>query len=228
MEKFKLKLEKKEAIKPNQLRKAGKIPATIYGPGVDSQSFQVDAKEFSKLPPSAYSHIIDLVDSSDKPISTIIRHVQRKFTAREILNIEFYRIASDRKLTVNVPFKFVGTSPAVTMGGQLVELHQEAEVECFPADIPDFIEIDVSAIVEIDTGIHFADLKVSDKIEILNPSEEIIVRVITPRKVVEEAPVAAAEGAEAAAEGAAEAAPAGDKKAAPADAAKKAEPAKKA
>jgi len=62
----------------------------------------------------------------------------------------------------------------------------EAEIECFPGDIPDTIEVDLSQLKEIDQSIHFGDLKISDKVEILNPLDEIIVKVITPREIVEE------------------------------------------
>jgi large subunit ribosomal protein L25 len=206
MEKFKLELEKREAKNPRSLRRDGKIPATIYGPGEASQSVQLSAREFSRLPAAAFSHVVELVAGSDKPISALIRHVDRRSTTAEVLNIEFYRVAADRKLTVTVPLKLIGTSPAVGAGGQLVEMFQEAEIECFPTDIPDFLEVDLSQIVEIEQGIHFSELKISDKIKILNPADEIVVRVVTPRAAAEETPAAAAAEAAATAAPAAEAA----------------------
>ncbi len=181
MEKFKLKLEAREARKPNQLRRAGKIPATIYGPGVPSATIQVEAMEFSRLPAAAYSHIIELQGGQEGTINAIIRNVQRKHVSQEVLNIEFYRVASDRKLTVTVPLKFSGSSEAVTAGGQLMTNFDEAEVECFPQDIPDFIAVDISRITELDQGIHFGDLSLPDTVKILNPNDEIIVRVVSPR-----------------------------------------------
>jgi large subunit ribosomal protein L25 len=207
MEKFKLKLDARQGKhKANQLRRQGKIPGTLYGPGVASKSVEVDEREFSRLPAAAYSHIVDLVGGEEGSVSALIRNVQRKHTTHEVLNIEFYRVAADRKLTVTVPLKIVGTSPAIGLGGVLTRNYDEAEVECFPADIPDFIEVNIATIVELDTGIYFGDLKVSDKIKILNPHEEVVVRVVTPRAEKEEeapAAAAAAEGAAAPAEGAA-------------------------
>lgn len=206
MEKFKLQLEKREAKNPRSLRRDGKIPATIYGPGVPSHSVQLNAREFSRLPAAAFSHVVELVGDEAKPISALIRHVDRRSTTAEVLNIEFYRVAADRKLTVTVPLKLINSSPAVAAGGQLVEMFQEAEIECFPTDIPDCLEVDLSQIAEIEQGIHFSELKISDKIKILNPPDEIVVRVVTPRAVVEDKPAAAVEGAAAAAAPAAEAA----------------------
>jgi large subunit ribosomal protein L25 len=219
MEKFKLKLESRHTKSPIATRRDGKIPATIYGPGIDSESVQIDSKEFSRLPHAAYSHIIELT-GSDKPVNAIIRNVQRKATTQQVLNIEFYRVSADRKLTVQVPLKFVGTSPAVGLGGLLQENYDEAEIECFPSDIPDFIEVDLSLIEQLDHGIHFSELSVSNKIKILNPGDEIVVRVVTPRAIPtpEEEAKAAAAAAGAAAPAAAEAAPAAgkEKEAAPA------------
>src|SRR6185369_13974698 len=104
-------------------------------------------------------------------------------------------------------------SPAVALGGQLFEMAQEVEIECLPNDIPDHIEADLTKIEQIDTSLHFGDLKISDKVKILNPIEEVVAKVMTPRAVQEETPAAAAapaEGAAAPAEGAAAAAaPAG-------------------
>lgn len=198
MEKFKLKVEARQTEKkPNQLRAAGKIPATLYGPGEPSTSYQVDAREFSKLPVAAYSHILEL-GAEKGTINAIIRHVQRDYVSLKVLNIEFYRVAANRKLTVQVPLKIVGTSEAIQLGGQLVTNYSEAEVECLPADIPDHIEVDISSIHEVDHGIHFSELKLSDNIKILNPPDEVVVKVVAPRTVTDDKAAPAAEAAAAA------------------------------
>lgn len=185
MEKFRLQLEKREGKKkPNQLRRDGKIPATLYGPGIPSESVQVNEREFSRLPAAAHSHILELQDGNGT-VNAIIRHIQRKATTHEVLNIEFYRVQADRKLTVTVPLKFTGSSPAVHAGGQLVESYQEAEVECLPSAIPDFITVDISQITEIESGIHFSELTLPEGVKVLNPPDEIVVRVVASRATAE-------------------------------------------
>lgn len=205
MEKITLKVAERQSKKPNQLRRDGTIPGTLYGPGAPPKSIEVNEKEFSRLPGSAYSHMIELDDGGKSPINAVIRHVQRVSINSKVLNIEFYRVALDRKLTMSVPLKYVGVSAAVQEGGQLVELFQEAEIESLPGDIPDNIEVDLSKLAQIDDAIHFADLIISDKVKLLNPLDEIVVKVVAPRAVVEEeaAPAAAAEGAAPAADAAA-------------------------
>lgn len=203
MERFKLKLEARENQKPNQLRRAGKLPATLYGPDTESATVQVNEDEFVRLPAGAYSHVVEL-ETSEGTVNALIRHVQRKATNHKILNIEFYRVAAGRKLTVTVPLKFIGSSPAVHKGGVLVEMFQTADIECVPSAIPDFIEVDISKIENIDSGLHFSDLKVAKEVKILNPMEELVVRVIAKKaSVVTAAPAAAAPAAGAAAPAAA-------------------------
>jgi large subunit ribosomal protein L25 len=202
MEKIKLKLESRDSQKPNQLRAQGKIPATLYGPGKPSENVQIDEKVFSRLPATAFSHVIEL-ETDAGPVNALIRQVQRRSTTHKPLNIELYRVSADHKLTITVPLTLIGESPAITAGGMLVEIYQEAEIECLPKDIPDSIEVDLSKILEIEQGLHFSDLRVPPGVEILNPPEEIIVRVVEPRVVTEEEKPATEEGtAGTAAEGA--------------------------
>jgi large subunit ribosomal protein L25 len=198
MEKIKLNVQEREVKTPNELRREAKIPATLYGPGEPSVNLQVDEREFVRLPAAAYSHMIEL-ELGSKPTNAIIRAVQRKASTNKIMNVELYRVRLDRKLTVTVPLKFVGSSPAVVLkGGQLIEAHQETEIECLPNDIPDFIEVDLSTLNEIDDFIHFGELKVPASVEILSPKDEVVAKVVTPREMPkeEEKPAeAVAEGA---------------------------------
>lgn len=180
MEKFKLKLEARETSKPNQLRRAGKIPATMYGKGQPSENYQLDAREFSRLPAAAYSHVIEF-EGGKGNVSALIRHVQRNHTSKQVLNIELLRVAADRKLTVTVPLKFVGHTPAVALGGAIQENFSEAEIECFPGDIPDAIEVDMSLIQEIDGVVHFSQVTPPKGVTILNPAEEVVVRVVAKK-----------------------------------------------
>lgn len=201
MEKIKLAVKEREDKKPNLLRREGAIPATLYGPGQPPVSVQVDAREFSRLPSAAHSHMIELTMGGKAGTNAIIRQVQRKSTTHAVLNVEFYRVNLDRKLTLTVPLKLVGTSAAVAAGNQLVELFQEAEIECLPGDIPDVLEVDMTKLAEVDDAIHFADVKLPKGVEILNPHDEIIAKVVTPRASNEpaEPTPAAAEAAPAAA-----------------------------
>ena len=180
MEKIKLAVSKRETKTPNQLRREGYIPGTLYGAGVESECVQVCAKEFSRLPQAAYSHMIEL-DYAGATVNAIIRKVQRKSTKDFIYSIELYRVNLDKKVTVSVPLKYIGVCPAIQAGGVAVENYQEAELECLPAEIPDFVEIDMAMIEHVDGAIHFGQVKLPATIKILNPHDEIVVKVIAPK-----------------------------------------------
>lgn len=180
MEKIKLAVSKRETKTPNQLRRDGFIPGTLYGAGVESECIQVCAKEFSRLPQAAYSHMLEL-DYAGTPVNAIIRQVQRKSTSDSVVTVELYRVNLDKKISVTVPLKFVGVCPAIQAGGVAVENFQEAELECLPGEIPDFVEVDMSMIETVESAIHFGQLKLSPSIKILNPHDEIIVKVIAPK-----------------------------------------------
>lgn len=198
MEKFTLNAQKRDGKTPNQLRRDGLVPGTLYGPGFDAENVQFDAREFSRLPAAAFSHLVELDMKDGKPVAVIIRSVQRKSTTGHVLNVEFYRVNMTKKITVDVPIKFVGTSQAVVMGGQLVESEDTVEVECLPSDIPDYIECNIEQLAEIDDSIHYSDLKTSDKVKILNPLDGMIIKAVAPRAAEEEKKETAVEGAAAA------------------------------
>jgi len=180
MEKFKLAVSKREAKKPNQLRREGFLPATLYGRGVESENIQINAREFGRLPSGAHSHMIEL-DYDGKKVNAIIRGIQRQSTKDFVYNVELYKVALDRKLTVTVPLRLVGESAAIKLGAVLVENFQEAEIECLPGSIPEVIEVDMAHLAEVEDSIHFGQLKVADGVKILNPHDEIIVKVVAPK-----------------------------------------------
>ena len=205
-----IKAKTRESKTPNALRAEGNIPATIYGHGFKSISVQINAKEFSKIPHKAYSHINELnIDGEKFPI--LIRNVQVDPVRDTFLNIEFYKIKSDEKITVKVPLNYTGHSPAIVAGGILIVSHNEIEIQCLPKDIPDTIDVNLEEIKEIGQAIHSKDLKVSENIQILAKPEEVLVKVEIPKthEIEEAAPAAvAAEGVAAPVAGAAEGAPA--------------------
>jgi large subunit ribosomal protein L25 len=205
MQKIKLAVKPREEKTPNQLRREGKIPATLYGPGQPSDNVQIDEREFIRLPAGAHSHMIEL-DFEGKGTNAVIRNIQRKATSSAILNIELYRVSMDRLLTMTVPLKFIGTAPAIAEGAQVIEVFQEADIESLPGDIPDYIEVDLSMLKEIDDSIHFGELTLPKGVKVLNPTDEVVARAVIPRAIEVEEPAAAATAAPAegaAAEGAA-------------------------
>lgn len=171
-----IKAKPRENKKPNLLRREGFIPATVYGRGFKSESLQVNAKEFSKVPHKAYSHINELeIDGQKLPI--IIRNVQIDPVSDEFLNIEFFRIKSDEKIKVKVPLNYIGHSAAVLAGGVLIVSLNEVDIQCLPKDIPDAIDVNLEQIELIGQTIQAKDLKVPEHIQVQTRPEELLVKV---------------------------------------------------
>lgn len=168
--------------KGNAVRAEGKIPAVIYGKGKDNQSLSINMREFEKVFKIAgQSAIIDLDIEGDKK-KVLIQGTELHPVTDETRHIDFYEVSMTEKITTNVPLKFIGEAPAVAdLGGILITNENELEVECLPLDLPHEIEIDISTLVNFEISIHVSDVKISDKVEIKDDVEGVIISVEPPR-----------------------------------------------
>lgn len=179
-----------------KLRTSGKLPAVLYGHNVPTQSLEVNERDFLQVFKQAgESTIVRLVvDGDPKPV--LIHEVQPHFLYDHPIHADFYAINMTEKLHAKIPLRFVGESAAVkTQGGILVKNHQEVEVECLPADLPKFIEVDIGALNTFEDAIRVSDLKASEQVKILTNAQDFVANVIPPRseeelKELEQAPVA--------------------------------------
>lgn len=190
-DKIELKAEERDLkTKLKVLRKSGRIPAVLYGHKVKNQNLSVDAREFEKvLKKAGESTIVDL-DANGKKHPVLIHDVQYHFLTSEPIHVDFYQVSMTEKLKTKVSINFTGESPAVkTMGGVLVKVLNDIEVQCLAADLPHEILVDISSLVDFSSSIHLKDISISDKIQILTPLDEVIIKVQPPRTIEEEAPV---------------------------------------
>jgi large subunit ribosomal protein L25 len=186
MDKVQLKAkvrETKQNIK--KLRSAGEVPAVLYGHNVKNISLAVKKAEFDKaFKKAGESTIVDLVTEDGKTHPVLIHDVQLHYLTSEPIHIDFYQVSMTEKLKAKVALEFLGESPAVkTQGGVLVKVLNEVEVQCLPADLPHNIPVDISSLVDFSHAIHVKDLKVSDKVQIMTPTEEVVIKVQPPRDV---------------------------------------------
>jgi large subunit ribosomal protein L25 len=196
-----------------KLRRGGLIPAVFYGPKRTAMTIGVAAEEFArKLQRLEGSHLIRLVndggsdsDLHDKMV--LMREVQLHPVSGDVLHVDFYEVDLTERLAVSVPLHFIGKPAGVVDGGILQPILREIEVECLPTEIPEFIEVDVSAL-GIHEAIHVSDLTLPEGV---TPTGEAGLTIVTvqPPTVEETKPAEAAEaapGEAAPAEGAAPAA----------------------
>jgi large subunit ribosomal protein L25 len=191
-----------------KLRRAGDVPAILYGPKRALAHISVAAEELERrLVRLEGSHLIRLVhpDGGEPELHermVLVREMQRHPVTGCVLHADFYEVDLTERLVVSVPLHFTGKAAGVVAGGILQPILREVEVECLPTEIPEFLEVDVTAL-GIHEAIHVAELKLPEGVEAVGELTQTLVTVLPP--TVEARP---AEAAEAAAEGAvAEAAP---------------------
>lgn len=185
---------------PNRrLRRAGKIPAVLYGHS-GNVVLEVDPKDIFKILHSQAGEntIFQLQVPGREVVNCLIREYQLEPISHELLHADFYEVAMDEALEVKVPLVTRGEAYGVkTEGGLLDIVHRELHVECLPGDIPEHIEVDVTN-MKIGDLVRVRELQVSDKIKLLDDPDTVVVAVEHPR--AEELPTAAPAEAEAEAE----------------------------
>jgi large subunit ribosomal protein L25 len=195
-----------------RLRKVGIIPANIFGHNEASLAIQIDAVAFERLRRSHGSRsVLTLrIPGTRSTQTALIRHVQRDPCTDKVIHVDFFRVSLSERIRVKVPLRFTGEAPAVkTENGVLLHLLDAIEVECVARDIPEYLEVDISGLTEIDAILHASDVKLPASFTLITDPEEGTVKIAASRaEVAEEAAEAAAAVSEAA-PAAAETAPTG-------------------
>jgi large subunit ribosomal protein L25 len=213
-----------------RLRHAGKVPAILYGGKGEASNLTLDQLKLLNVigDEKFYSSIITVkVDGKDQ--QAIVKDVQMHPARNQVLHVDLQRVLADQPIRIHLPIHFLNetTCPGVKVqGGQVSHLRTDIEISCLPKDLPEALEVDMSAMNLNDT-IFLKDVKLPAGVTIpsLAKGHEMpVVSIHAPR--AEEPEPVAAEVAAAAPVADAKAAPAADAKAAPAGDAKAA-PAKK-
>src|SRR3954463_4580775 len=191
-----------------RLRHAGRLPAVVYGHGIDSASVSIDAHEFEQLRRhSGPNALVDLSIDGDKAQPVLVSSIQVHPVNRRTLHVDLFLVRMTEELTVDVPLVATGISPAVELqGGTLLHPIESVRIRALPDHLPQSIEYSVESLTDFDTTIHVRDLTVPSDVTLLTDGDEIIAKVQAPRVgEVGEAPAGAgggARGGEEAAEGA--------------------------
>jgi large subunit ribosomal protein L25 len=177
------------------LRRSGKVPGVIYGHGRKPEPVTVDTTALNKMLVgiSAATTIVDVAIDGRPPVKALIREIQRdSLRPAEILHLDLYEIQADEKITLEVPVRLVGVPDGVrNFGGVLDHSLRELEIEVLPGDIPEYVELDVTALT-IGHSLFVRDLQVP-KARILNDPDTPVCTVVAPR--TEEAPAPVEEAA---------------------------------
>jgi large subunit ribosomal protein L25 len=170
------------------LRRSGKVPGVIYGHNRQAEALAIDVGALNKMliGISAGTTVLDVVVDGRPAVKALIREIQRdSVRPAEILHLDLYEIQADEKVTLAVPIHLVGIPDGVrNFGGVLDHVLRELEIEVLPADIPEHVELDVTALT-IGHSLFVRDVKI-EKAEILNDPDTPVCTVVAPR--TEEAP----------------------------------------
>ena len=174
-------------------RRGGKVPGVIYGHDRPAEPVTIETLALMKMLGGirAATTIVDVTVDSRAPVKALIREIQRDpLRPVNILHVDLYEVKADEKITVSVPVRLVGIPDGVrNFGGVLDQVLYNLDVEVLPADIPDHIDLDVTALA-IGHSLFVREAQVL-KARVLNPPESPICSVVAPR--TEEAPAAVAE-----------------------------------
>lgn len=199
--------------KVNRLRKAGRLPAVVFGHGVESTAVSVDAHDFELLRRRiGPNQLVDLSVDGKKARPVLIHGLAIHPVTRRPLHADLFLVRMTEELTVDVPIATFGESIAVTQhGGTLVHGLESVKVRALPDHLPQAFEVSIESLVDFDGRLYVRDLTIPDGVTLLTDPDESIAHVLPPRVEEVEVPAEAAEeeGAaapEAAAEGAAAAA----------------------
>jgi large subunit ribosomal protein L25 len=170
------------------LRRDGKVPGVIYGHGREAEAVTIDKSALNKMlfGISAGTTILDVAIDGRAPVKALIREIQRdSLRPAEIIHLDLYEVRSDEEITLAVPIRLIGIPDGVrNFGGVLDHVLRELEVEVLPSNIPDHVDLDVTALT-IGHSLFVRDVKVENA-KVLNDPDTPICTVVAPR--TEEAP----------------------------------------
>jgi large subunit ribosomal protein L25 len=204
MDQVVLKAEKRDVVgkQVKALRRAGKLPAVIYGRHTEPINVLLDAHSASLVLGRLTSSSLVTIDLDGKQYPALVRERQRDYIKNRLLHVDFLTVSLTESLRASVAVNLVGVSGAVKdFNAVLVTNLQSLQVECLPSDLPERIDVDISVLGRPGEGIRVRDVKVSDKVRLLD-DPDTMVAVATFAKVEEE--VAAVPGAEVVVPGATE------------------------
>ena len=185
------------------LRRAGRLPAVVFGRGISSESVSLDAHDFELLRRKAGQNaLIDLSVDGQKARPVLVHGVQVHPVNRRPLHVDLFLVRMTEELIVDVPLVATGTSLAVeNLNGTLLHPIESVRIRALPDHLPQSIEYSIDGLDDFDAVVKVADLTIPDDVTLLTDPEEVVAKVLQSRLQVE-VEAEKAEEAEAAAEAA--------------------------
>jgi len=168
------------------------IPAVLYGPGLANQNLKVRRVDLEKaVLAGGESTLVDLEIDGGKSVKVLLKDLQFDPLKSTLRHVDLYQVDMKKKITTEIPLRFVGESKAVKeLGGMLIKNMDAIEVECLPTDLIAHLDIDISVLKELHDSIKVGDLKLPASVHILSDLDTDIA-IVAEQQEEEVAPVAA-------------------------------------
>ena len=164
-------------------RLQNKVPAVVYHSGVEATPLSVDKISLNKA--LRTGQMIFEVNVEDKDQFVLVKEIQYHPVTDEIIHIDFQKVKEDEKISLEVAVRSSGEAQGVKLGGLLVQMLNSVTIKCKPAEIPEFLEIDVTD-MEMNTNLFVKDITLPTDVEMLTAEDIAVVSVQEPKQEKEE------------------------------------------
>ena len=164
-------------------RLQNKVPAVVYHSGIEATPLSVDKISLYKA--LRTGQMIFEINVEDKNQFVLVKEIQYHPVTDEIIHIDFQKVKEDEKISLEVSVRSSGVSQGVKLGGLLVQMLNSVTIKCKPAEIPEFLEIDVTD-MEMNTNLFVKDIILPKDVEMLTAEDIAVVSVQEPKQEKEE------------------------------------------
>ncbi len=185
---FKLNTQKRESGKKlESLRSEGILPAVFYGAKTEATVISINLKDFIKIWNEAGESAMVSLSVDGSNVDVLIQDVALDPVSDTPIHVDFYVVDKTKKVSVSVPVEFTGESLAVkNLGGTLVKVVHELEVEGLPSSLPSNVEIDISTLTDLDSTIAIKDLKLPDGVFVTADPDETVASIAVQKEEEED------------------------------------------
>jgi large subunit ribosomal protein L25 len=171
----------------NQMRREGLLPAVIYGKGTENMNLKVDAKTFNDVLSHSSSEniIVNLEIEGQGTRLAFLQSVQHDPLSGSVLHVDFRSIDENTEITAHIPTHLNGESLGVKAGGLVEQYVHAIEILCLPNDLPETIEVDISAL-EVGASLHIGDIKFPSGVRATHAADVVVAHIGKPAAAVSE------------------------------------------
>jgi len=187
LEKIELKVTVRKTVgngAARELRREGMIPAILYGPKAEPLMLSVTTKELETILVTSNlgQVLLNLLIQNGKQQSrtAMIKELQTQPISGNLLHVDFYEVAMDQKIKISIPVVTTGQAAGVEEGGVLQLVRHEVEIFCFPNNIPESLEVDVTD-MNIGDSKHIDAVSIDESFELADESNFTVVTVLSPK-----------------------------------------------